>query len=307
MYFSSVTRHYYSFPSTATTYSDAYNQAAKPTYAGITGHLWVPNSNDEFERVLYDIMYYVHYDPVWLALTDEAIEGTWVFTAGPERGADVTDLVWWAGSGEPNGGTGENCAAHWPGGTHIGDASCFSNRYKYVVEFECLFGQRFNDQGTACIGMFTKFPFGSLHPITNLHVPDVSFFCENSFEGGGWLQVRYISSSPEKWYRAQDGLRGTDVYGYPGLSEYSIYFKNLMQPSSELLFVIGRNDDCIFCLCLIRLISYLRQQNPLAYYELGASIKWCAILLVASQDLQVFYELYLLYEDDVVLSGFEVR
>jgi hypothetical protein len=63
--------------------------------------------------------------------------------------------------------------------------------------------------------------------------------CENLFEGGGWLQVRYVSSDPVKWHHAQDGLRGTDVYGFPGASEYSIYFKNLMQPSSELLFVVG--------------------------------------------------------------------
>jgi hypothetical protein len=68
---------------------------------------------------------------------------------------------------------------------------------------------------------------------------DFTFVCENSFEGGGWLQVRYINSSPEKWHRARDGLRGTDVYGYPGLSEYSIYYKDLLAPNSVLLFSTG--------------------------------------------------------------------
>ncbi len=73
--------------------------------------------------------------------------------------------------------------------------------------------------------------------------------CENAFEGGGWLQVRYIDSLPEKWYRAQDGLRGTDVYGYPGLSEYSIYFKNLMKTTDELLFVLGMQGGSL-CIAL---------------------------------------------------------
>ncbi len=94
----------------------------------------------------------VHRDPIWLALTDEGIEGKWMFTAGPESGTDVSDLAWWSG-GEPNGVTGENCAVHWPGSINLGDASCFNQRLKYIVEFECPFGQRFNDQGTACIGM----------------------------------------------------------------------------------------------------------------------------------------------------------
>ncbi len=54
------------------------------------------------------------------------------------------------------------------------------------------------------------------------------------------MLVRYNSfGSQPRWYRATDGLRGTDVYGYPGLGEYSVYFRHLMKPESELLFVIG--------------------------------------------------------------------
>ena len=71
---------------------------------------------------------------------------------------------------------------------------------------------------------------------------DYEFACDNQFEGGGWLLVRFhnLYSQP-RWYRATDGLRGTDVYGYPGLgrTEYSLYYSNLLKPESELLFVIG--------------------------------------------------------------------
>ncbi len=75
---------------------------------------------------------------------------------------------------------------------------------------------------------------------TAIVFPDYDLTCNNNFEGGGWLLVRYNSfGSQPRWYRATDGLRGTDVYGYPGLGEYSIYYANLMKPESELLFVVG--------------------------------------------------------------------
>ena len=70
---------------------------------------------------------------------------------------------------------------------------------------------------------------------------DVQLTCNSAFEGGDWLLVRHssFSGTTPKWYRATDGLRGTDVYGYPGQSEYSVYFRDLMKPESELLFVVG--------------------------------------------------------------------
>ncbi len=65
--------------------------------------------------------------------------------------------------------------------------------------------------------------------------------CNSAFEGGNWLLVRFksLSSSSLRWHRANDGLRGTDVYGYPGQAEYSVHFSDLMTPDSELLFAIG--------------------------------------------------------------------
>ncbi len=75
---------------------------------------------------------------------------------------------------------------------------------------------------------------------------DIDLTCNNAFEGGGWLLVRYSSfGSTPSWYRAVDGLRGADVYGYPGLGEYSIYFRDLLKPESELLFVVGKYSSTV--------------------------------------------------------------
>jgi hypothetical protein len=153
-YLSSVTKHYYAVPSTTTTYYDAYNRADDTSYAGVVGHLWVPNSFGEFYDITQGYASSFNGDYVWLALSDSAVEGKWIITAGPEQGTDVSDLLWWY-FGNPNGGLTESCAVHWPGYDGIGDASC-GNRFRYVIEYECPFGQRFNDQGTACIGMACK-------------------------------------------------------------------------------------------------------------------------------------------------------
>jgi hypothetical protein len=68
---------------------------------------------------------------------------------------------------------------------------------------------------------------------------DNTFVCNGAFEGGGWLQVRHKAFNSPKWHLATDGLRGLDVYGYPGLDEYSIYFADKLKRETELLFVLG--------------------------------------------------------------------
>ena len=79
----------------------------------------------------------------------------------------------------------------------------------------------------------------------------MNLVCNNLFEGGSWLQVRYKSSASQ-WHLAKDGLRGLDVYGYPGLSEYSIQFSHLMTPESELLFVLGTTLPQLPCYSISR-------------------------------------------------------
>ena len=92
-----------------------------------------------------------HSDTTWAGVTDAASEGKWVFAGGQYAGDDVGDLMPW-GPNEPGGMTGENCAAF---STNIiaYDIPCH-NTYKYIIEFSCPFGQRFNNQGSACIGMY---------------------------------------------------------------------------------------------------------------------------------------------------------
>ncbi len=75
--------------------------------------------------------------------------------------------------------------------------------------------------------------------MNNLSSTDSNFVCNGAFEGGGWLQVRHKAFNSPKWHLATDGLRGLDVYGYPGLDEYSIYFADKLKRETELLFVLG--------------------------------------------------------------------
>ncbi len=97
-------------------------------------------------------MFTFHTDWTWYAFSDAAVEGKWAVMTGPYIGTDMYESILWE-KGEPNGGTSENCVAHQPFYSWAVDVPCHSV-YKYIIEFECPFGQRFNDQGTACIGMF---------------------------------------------------------------------------------------------------------------------------------------------------------
>ncbi len=152
---SSITQHFYSITSGTVTYADALQQSAAATYASVNGHLFVPNSYLE----LYDVQTYIvapiHNDPHWFGITDATTEGKWIVSAGPNAGADLSDLLIW-GQIEPDGGNQQNCAVHYPGYVWAADVPCAS-QYKYVIEFECPFGKRFNDAGTACIGTLVCF------------------------------------------------------------------------------------------------------------------------------------------------------
>ncbi len=73
-----------------------------------------------------------------------------------------------------------------------------------------------------------------------MFVADFVYQCENSFEAGGWLRVRFQPST-SNWHPATDGLRGYDVYGDPNAwNAYSIYFKHLIvNDETEFLFSLG--------------------------------------------------------------------
>jgi hypothetical protein len=87
--------------------------------------------------------------------------------------------------------------------------------------------------------------------IAFVSVADYTYVCDHLFENGGWLQVRFKSfAGAPSWHIARDGLRGIDVYGYPGASEYSIYYKHLLQGDTEMLFRAGPG-------VIVSLYSYL--------------------------------------------------
>jgi hypothetical protein len=76
--------------------------------------------------------------------------------------------------------------------------------------------------------------------IAFVSVADYTYICDHTFENGGWLQVRFKSfAGAPSWHISRDGLRGVDVYGYPGASEYSIYYKHILQWDNEMLFRVG--------------------------------------------------------------------
>jgi hypothetical protein len=78
--------------------------------------------------------------------------------------------------------------------------------------------------------------------IVFVSVADYSYVCDHTFENGGWLQVRFktFAGSPS-WHIARDGLRGVDVYGYPGTpsGEYSLFYNHILRPETEMLFRVG--------------------------------------------------------------------
>ena len=68
---------------------------------------------------------------VYVSGSDSPFEGRWRITAGPDAG-QAPYLLW--GSGEPNGGGGENCIVLGP--NNLADISC-SSGYRYLIEYEC--------------------------------------------------------------------------------------------------------------------------------------------------------------------------
>ncbi len=148
---SDVTHAYYSCPNSFVTFDNAMKFAAEASFAGVQGRLWAPGSPGESYAIVEGMMYSFHKDYAWFAFSDAAVEGKWAVMVGPNIGTDMFELIPW-GAGEPNGGTGENCVVVAPGIAWAVDYPC-SQLAKYIIEFKCPFGQRFNDQASACIGM----------------------------------------------------------------------------------------------------------------------------------------------------------
>ncbi|XP_078610832.1 alpha-N-acetylgalactosamine-specific lectin-like [Branchiostoma floridae x Branchiostoma japonicum] len=65
----------------------------------------------------------------WIGLTDEATEGLWVWDYGTLL---VGDGIW--GTGEPNGGTRENCVHMYPKKDYLWNDSACPSSYYYICE-----------------------------------------------------------------------------------------------------------------------------------------------------------------------------
>ncbi len=147
---SSVTHHYYAVITNSANFDDALKRSSESSYAGVQGHLFVPNTFQELLDVATNFMLPVSGVHNWLGFTDSASEGKYLIAAGPNAGTDASEIIPWE-KGEPNGGMQANCVVVSFGYSWSTDIPCGEFKVD-TIEYECPFGQRFNDQGTACIG-----------------------------------------------------------------------------------------------------------------------------------------------------------
>jgi hypothetical protein len=113
------------------------------------------------------------------------------------------------------------------------------------------------------------FVFSRLKAIPSI-LADATFNCDNTFEGAGWLQVRYVryASSAPRWFQSRDGLRGSDEYGLINDAEFSIYYKNLLKPDNEMLFVIGSRKFCLLLFSFASSFSFSFSHAPVSHFLL---------------------------------------
>ena len=93
------------------------------------GHVLTITSQAELEFVHYTLGAQTD---VYMALSDSSSEGYWRWIDGPEAGLSPSWSAWF--SGEPNGGTGENCVCITSVPLWF-DVPCGSFR-SFVIEYE---------------------------------------------------------------------------------------------------------------------------------------------------------------------------
>lgn len=141
-YYNAVNGHFYLPVSTTQTYTTARSLATQQTFKGQTGYLVTVTSSNEESFIISN----VPQSNIWIALTDEVVEGQWRIDAGPEAGTliktangQLTGNIAgqynnWCG-GEPNNSGNEDYAVtKWGGGSCWNDLpNTFS--CAYIVEF----------------------------------------------------------------------------------------------------------------------------------------------------------------------------
>lgn len=126
--------HYYQlvYRAQGITWYDARNAAASMTFNGWQGHLATVTSNSEEAFLLNNFPEIGGPENIWLGGSDEAIEGNWRWITGETW----SYTNWDASSGEPNGGSLENCLEYTDGVAAWNDQSCDSQRLYFLVEYE---------------------------------------------------------------------------------------------------------------------------------------------------------------------------
>jgi hypothetical protein len=124
----------YLFVSGYYTYDQALSAANTTIVNGVTGHLVTVESAAEESFLVAQCNKLSQ--SLWLGMSDNKTEGTWLYTAGPNVN-NIDSYTDWH-SGEPNGGRTENNVALW---NVYGDKYAWidvpaNNLFGYVVEFE---------------------------------------------------------------------------------------------------------------------------------------------------------------------------
>ena len=125
--------HYYQLvelPSGINWY-DARDAAAASRHNGIYGHLATVTSSQE-DDFLVNAFPQLFPEYVWLGASDEQEEGTWLWITGEPW----SYTNWDPGSGEPNGGTSENCLDYSDDSVNWNDESCGREINYYLVEYD---------------------------------------------------------------------------------------------------------------------------------------------------------------------------
>ena len=141
-YYNAINGHFYLPVAAGQTYTNARALSLQQTFKGQTGYLVTITSSNEESFIIAN----VPQNNIWIALTDEAVEGYWRIDAGPEAGTliktangQLTGNIAgqynnWCG-GEPNNSGNEDYAVtKWGGGSCWNDLpDYFTN--PYIVEF----------------------------------------------------------------------------------------------------------------------------------------------------------------------------
>ena len=106
------------------------------TFLGVTGHLVTITSTGE-QNALWDK--FAGGNNPWIALTDRAIGGQYVWAAGPEKG-QLTSFTSWTGGGEPNNAGSSNNMEYYvqlAGWIYRGwNDNNEAESWPYIVEYE---------------------------------------------------------------------------------------------------------------------------------------------------------------------------